>query len=77
MALLNVSVRPQFQQAGPRKEPAMSEQYSADEDVSVFGLVKALAEAIASGVGTAEEDAARIGTAVGGGVSIFRAFFRS
>jgi hypothetical protein len=54
----------------------MSEQYPAD-DVSVFQLAKAVAEAIASGVGTAEEDAARFGTAVGGGISIFRAFFRS
>jgi hypothetical protein len=63
--------------ARSRKEPAMSEHYTADDDVSLFGVAKALAEAIASGVGTAEDDAARIGTIFGGGVSIVRAIFRS
>jgi hypothetical protein len=50
--------------------------YAADDDVSVFGLVKSATEAIAKGVGAAEEDAGVIGTVIGAWATMVRAALR-
>jgi len=55
----------------------MSEQNPADDDISVFGLVKAATEAIAKGVGTAEHEAGVIGTVIGAWATVVRAALRS
>jgi hypothetical protein len=54
----------------------MSEQKPADDDVSVFGVVKAATEAIAHGVGAAEDDAAVIGTVIGAWATMVTAALR-
>ncbi len=55
----------------------MSDNYQADDDVSVFGLVKSATEAIAKGVGAAEDDAATIGTVIGAWATMVKAALRS
>lgn len=55
----------------------MSEQYPADDDVSVFSVVKTATEAIAKGVGAAEDDAATMGTVIGAWATMVRAALRS
>ena len=55
----------------------MSEQYHGDDDVSVFGLVKSATEAIAHGIGAAEDDAAVIGTVIGAWATMVKAALRS
>jgi hypothetical protein len=50
--------------------------YTSDDDVSVFGLVKSATEAIAKGVGAAEEDAGVLGTVIGAWATMVRAALR-
>ena len=55
----------------------MSDEYSADDDVSVFGVVKSATQAIAKGVGAAEDDASVIGTVIGAWATMVKAALRS
>ena len=54
----------------------MSERYHADDDVSVFGVVKSATEAIAHGLGAAEDDAAVIGIVMGAWATMVKATLR-
>lgn len=55
----------------------MSDNYHDDDDANVFGLVKSATQAIARGVGAAEDDASVLGTVIGAWATMVKAALRS